>query len=77
MMGELEREDVMRLCEVSVPEEFGQLGIEISAASLRGMVEKTVRKEEWTRNSELMKECPEDVFPAGRPPERCAQFREV
>ena len=46
----------MRLYDVSMPAEFGLSGIKIGAASSRGMVEKRVRKKEWTRKSELMKE---------------------
>ena len=71
MMGILEREEVMRVYEVSMPEEFGC--VESPRRGGEEVQEDGVDEEIGTGEGG----CPEDVFPAGKRPERCAQLREV
>ena len=51
VMGELQREEVMRMYQASVPVEFGQWGIEVGTASLRRMVAKRVEQNERKRKT--------------------------
>ena len=71
VMGEEEREKVMKLYGASMPEVLGKMGIE-------RMVEERAKTIEKRRKVELIKEgIRRKYFQAESGPERCSQLREV
>ena len=46
VMGEEEREDVIKLYEASMQEELGKMGIEVGKAGIERMVDERVKKME-------------------------------
>ena len=78
VMGEQEREKMMKLFEVSVPEELRKMGIEGRKAGIDRMVEEKTKKMEVRRKVELIKEGTwRKFFKAESGPGRCSQLREM